>query len=890
MWFTISIEDALKELHVDPLKGLTDSEVKTRIEKYGANKLLAKKKNSIFLMFLLQLKDWLIYVLFVAVIITIFMGEYIDASIILLVIVINAVLGVIQEVKAGKAIEALQKMSHHMVLVLRNGIVKEIHSINIVPGDILILDAGRIIAADIRIIESANLQVEESALTGESVPSDKNAATLLTDPKTPLGDRVNMAFMSTHITLGRGVGVVVETGMKTEVGKIANIINTEKKSKTPLELRLDGLGKTLGLIAVGICVFIFIIASLQGRDMVEMFILSVSLAVAAIPEGLAAIVAVVLSIGVTRMSKKNAIIKKLPAVETLGSVNIICSDKTGTLTQNKMTITSYFNLEGKIDVFRNKTNESTDDVKLLAKAMFLCSDATLNKGHGTGDPTEIALLILADDLGMNRKQLQTENKRLGEYSFDSDRKLMSTLHLENGKHTIYTKGAIGNLLKISTHILEKGKIIPITENHKKQYLSATENMSNAALRTLGVAYKPVETIVANSEMENDLIFLGIVGMIDPPRTEVRPSIELAKMAGITTIMITGDHKNTAFAIAHELGIADNIGQAITGAEIDEMSEKEFDKKIEKYCVFARVSPEHKVMIVRALKSHGNIVSMTGDGVNDAPSLNAADIGVAMGITGTDVAKGASDMILTDDNFATIVSAIEEGRNIYNNIKKSVIFLLTCNLGEVIAMFVTLLVGWEAPLIATQLLWINLLTDSFPAIALGMDPGNPDVMREKPRNAKENFFSGGASLHIILGGILIGLLTMVAFWYGHYEHGFSPFDNSVPVSTVEYARTMAFMVLVMCQLFYALALRSSSKSIFQIGIFSNKYLIGAIIFGILLQLIVIGLPAMQSAFHLQMPDLRGWLIITTLGLIPLLFNEIFKIFIRLKEKKNQKQLV
>jgi Ca2+-transporting ATPase len=890
MWFTKSIEDALKELHVDPLKGLTDSEVKTRIEKYGANKLLAKKKNSIFLMFLLQLKDWLIYVLFVAVIITIFMGEYIDASIILLVIVINAVLGVIQEVKAGKAIEALQKMSHHMVLVLRNGIVKEIHSINIVPGDILILDAGRIIAADIRIIESANLQVEESALTGESVPSDKNAATLLTDPKTPLGDRVNMAFMSTHITLGRGVGVVVETGMKTEVGKIANIINTEKKSKTPLELRLDGLGKTLGLIAVGICIFIFIIASLQGRDMVEMFILSVSLAVAAIPEGLAAIVAVVLSIGVTRMSKKNAIIKKLPAVETLGSVNIICSDKTGTLTQNKMTITSYFNLEGKIDVFRNKTNESTDDVKLLAKAMFLCSDATLNKGHGTGDPTEIALLILADDLGMNRKQLQTENKRLGEYSFDSDRKLMSTLHLENGKHTIYTKGAIGNLLKISTHILEKGKIIPITENHKKQYLSATENMSNAALRTLGVAYKPVETIVANSEMENDLIFLGIVGMIDPPRTEVRPSIELAKMAGITTIMITGDHKNTAFAIAHELGIADNIGQAITGAEIDEMSEKEFDKKIEKYCVFARVSPEHKVMIVRALKSHGNIVSMTGDGVNDAPSLNAADIGVAMGITGTDVAKGASDMILTDDNFATIVSAIEEGRNIYNNIKKSVIFLLTCNLGEVIAMFVTLLVGWEAPLIATQLLWINLLTDSFPAIALGMDPGNPDVMREKPRNAKENFFSGGASLHIILGGILIGLLTMVAFWYGHYEHGFSPFDNSVPVSTVEYARTMAFMVLVMCQLFYALALRSSSKSIFQIGIFSNKYLIGAIIFGILLQLIVIGLPAMQSAFHLQMPDLRGWLIITTLGLIPLLFNEIFKIFIRLKEKKNQKQLV
>jgi Ca2+-transporting ATPase len=885
MWFTKSNEEVLKELNVDPSKGLSDNEVKVRIEKFGANKLLAKKKQSIILMFVMQLKDWLIYVLFVAVIITIFMGEYIDASIILLVIVINAVLGVIQEVKAGKAIEALQKLSHHMALVIRNGIVKEIHSTNIVPGDILILDAGRIIAADIRIIESANLQVEESALTGESVPSEKNATVVLDDSKTPLGDRVNMAFMSTHITLGRGVGVAVETGMSTQVGKIANIINTEKKSKTPLEIKLDGLGKTLGLIAVGICIIIFVISLLQGRDMVEMFILSVSLAVAAIPEGLAAIVAVVLSIGVTSMSKKNAIIKKLPAVETLGSVNIICSDKTGTLTQNKMTVTSYFNLEGKNDVIRNTTNPSTEDVKLLSKAMVLCSDATFYKGHGTGDPTEIALLILADDLGLNRKQLHAENRRVGEFSFDSDRKLMSTLHLENGKYTVYTKGAIGNLLNISTHILENGKVIPINSKHKKLYHDATDAMSNGALRTLGVAYKPVDKVISNEEMEKNLIFLGIVGMIDPPRNEVKPSIQLAKMAGITTIMITGDHKNTAFAIAHDLGIAENIDQAITGAEIDELSEKSFDKKIDNYRVFARVSPEHKVQIVRALKSHGNIVSMTGDGVNDAPSLNAADIGVAMGITGTDVAKGASDMILTDDNFSTIVSAIEEGRNIYNNIKKAVVFLLTCNLGEVIAMFVTLLVGWEAPLIATQLLWINLLTDSFPAIALGMDPGSPDVMKEKPRNAKENFFSGGASMHIILGGLLIGILTIAAFWYGFYEHGFSPFNDSAPVNTVEYARTMAFMVLVMSQLFYALALRNSSKSIFQIGVFTNKYLIGAIVLGIMLQLIVIGLPAMQSAFHLQMLDLRAWGIVITLGLIPLLFNEIFKIFIRVKSKKN-----
>lgn len=830
-------------------------------------------------MFIAQLQDWLIYILLVAVFITLFLGEYVDATIIILVIIINAVLGVIQEVKAGKAIEALQKMSFPKALVRRDGEIKDVDSWKIVPGDILVLDAGRFIAADIRLIESANLQIEESALTGESVPSEKDSSLLHPDPKTPLGDRANSAFMSTHVTNGRGIGVVVETGMNTEVGKIANIINTEEKSKTPLEIRLDQLGKTLGEFAIGICVIIFVIAILQCRNIAEMFLMSVSLAVAAIPEGLAAIVAVVLSIGVTSMSKKNAIIKKLPAVETLGSVNMICSDKTGTLTQNKMTVTTYFNLEGEIAVERGKINTSTEDVKLLVKAMVLCSDATYKNGHGTGDPTEIALLLLGDDLGIDRKIVNTENKRVGEYSFDSDRKLMSTLNEENGKLTVYTKGAIGNLIKISTHILERGKVVPITDEHKLLYHNATESMSNNALRTLGVAYKLVNSVIAASEMEKDLVFAGLVGMIDPPRSEVKESILKAKLAGITTIMITGDHKNTAFAIASELGIAESIDQAITGQDIDEFTKDEFAERIAMYRVFARVSPEHKVQIVYALKSHGNIVSMTGDGVNDAPSLNAADIGVAMGITGTDVAKGAADMILTDDNFATIVSAIEQGRNIYNNIKKSVIFLITCNIGEVLTMFVSLLIGWEAPLIATQLLWINLITDSFPAVALGMDPGNPDVMKEKPRNSKESFFSNGAALHIIPGGILIGGLTILAFWFGYYEHGYNPFDHSVPANTIEYARTMAFMVLVMCQLFYSLAVRSSSKSIFQIGLFSNKYLTGAIVLGILLQLIVVGIPVMQSAFHLQMLDLRGWIIAISLGLVPLLVNEFFKIFIR-----------
>jgi Ca2+-transporting ATPase len=882
MWFSKSVQQTLKELEVDPQSGLSQAEAQSRLKKYGPNRLEEKKKKSVFQLFLAQLDDTLIYVLFGAVLVTLFMGEYIDSIVILLVIIINAVLGVVQEVKAGKAIEALQKIASPKALVKRDGEVREIASENVVPGDVLILDAGRFVAADLRLIESANLQIEESALTGESVPVSKDAETVIDDAKTPVGDRVNSAFMSTLVTYGRGVGVAVETGMSTQVGKIADILDTGPEPPTPLEKRLDELGTTLGKLAIGVCFLIFIVALLQGRELAEMFLTAVSLAVASIPEGLAAIVAVVLSIGVTNMSKRNAIIKRLPAVETLGSVNIVCSDKTGTLTQNKMTVTQYLT-PGKDEVTVEEVSGKTppDDTALLAKAMILCSDATLEKDKGTGDPTEIALLAFGDDLGLDRKKIRQQSKRVGELAFDSERKLMSTMHEEDNSLFVYTKGAIDNLLNKCSRVLENGKTIPLTEEHRQQYLNAAETMSAQALRTLAAATKPVQSINDPSDMETDLIFLGLVGMIDPPRQEVRDSIQKAKRAGVTTIMITGDHKNTAFAIAKALQLAERRDQVITGKEIEAYSDKELEKNIDAWRIFARVSPQHKVKIVRALKSRGNIVSMTGDGVNDAPSLTTADIGVAMGVTGTDVAKDASDMILTDDNFATIISAIEQGRNIYNNIKKSVLFLLTCNLGEVVAMCIPIFAGLPAPLIASQLLWINLLTDSLPAIALGMDPGDPDVMKEKPRPPKESFFAHGAGLRAIFGGVLIGLLTIFAFWYGFYEHGYNPFDNSVPEHILRYTRTMAFMTIVSCQMFYSLAFRNHIKSIFKIGIFSNKYLIATIVLGFLLQLIVIGIPVMQDAFKLQMLGLWDWIQVIALGFVVLPVSELFKMYLRRK---------
>lgn len=886
MWFSKSQSDVMKEFGVNPAVGLSEAEVKNRLEKYGMNKLKGKPKKSLVSLFLSQLKDMLIYVLLAAAVITMIIGEYADSIIILLVIILNAVIGVFQEYKAEKAVEALQKMTTPRSVVRRGGMIKEINSEELVPGDIIILDAGRFVPADLRLIESANLQIEESALTGESVPTSKNANALFADPKTPVGDKANMAFLSTLVTYGRGEGVVVATAMETEIGMIAKILEGDNDEMTPLQRRLDELGRILGFLAIGICALIFIIALIQKRDLFEMFLTAISLAVAAIPEGLAAIVAIVLALGVTRMSKINAIVKKLPAVETLGSVNIICSDKTGTLTQNKMTVVKQYTSGNLMDISQSEANlTATSDQNDLVKSFVLCSDATYVNGQGTGDPTEIALIILGDKFNLTRADLNNKHKRISENPFDSDRKLMSTLNVEGNAYRVHTKGAIDNLLKLSNTVLINGQLSPLTADIKADFLRVTEEMSDSALRVLGVAFKDTTEVIAPEEMEKNLTIIGLVGMIDPPRLEVKDSITEAKRAGIRPIMITGDHKNTAVAIAKELGIAESISQSITGSEIDELSDEDFADNINNYRVFARVSPEHKVKIVRAFKAHGNIVSMTGDGVNDAPSLKFADIGVAMGITGTDVAKGASDMILTDDNFTTIVHAIEEGRNIYNNIKKSVIFLLSCNLGEVITIFLSILFNWPIPLLATQILWINLITDSLPAIALGIDPGDPDVMKQKPRNPKESFFARGAGLRAVIGGVLIGIFTLTAFYYGLWEHGYILGSGTVPEEALPYARTMAFVVLAASQLFYSLSMRNTTKSILKIGIFSNMFLIGSIIVGILLQLVVISVPVLADAFGVHNLSLKDWGIVFVFSLIPLIVNEIIKFSRRVTESKN-----
>ncbi|BAR86544.1 MULTISPECIES: cation-translocating P-type ATPase [Bacillus cereus group] len=881
-WYSKTKDQTLIDLETNEQHGLTDAIVSERLKQYGSNELATKQKRTLWQRIFAQINDVLVYVLIIAALISAFVGEWADASIIALVVVLNAVIGVVQESKAEQALEALKKMATPKAIVKRNGELKEIPSEHVVPGDIVMLDAGRYIPCDLRLIETANLKVEESALTGESVPVDKDAIyhpSMQRDEQVPLGDQKNMAFMSTLVTYGRGVGVAVETGMNSQIGKIATLLHEADDDMTPLQKSLAQVGKYLGFVAVAICIVMFLIGFLQGRDTLEMFMTAISLAVAAIPEGLPAIVSIVLAIGVQRMIKQNVIIRKLPAVEALGSVTIICSDKTGTLTQNKMTVTHFYS-DNTYDRLES-LNVNNDAQRLLLENMVLCNDASYNNESQTGDPTEIALLVAGTTFNMQKDHLEKIHERVNEVPFDSDRKMMSTVHTYDESYYSMTKGAIDKLLPRCTHIFKNGKIEILTDSDKNQILKAAGAMSQEALRVLSFAFKQYDSNdVDINHLEKSLIFIGLVGMIDPPRTEVKDSIKECKKAGIRTVMITGDHKDTAFAIAKELGIAEEISEIMIGTELDNISDTELASKINHLNVFARVSPEHKVKIVKALRAKGNIVSMTGDGVNDAPSLKQADVGVAMGITGTDVAKGAADVVLTDDNFSSIVKAVEEGRNIYRNIKKSILFLLSCNFGEIIALFLAILLGWATPLRPIHILWVNLITDTLPALSLGVDPEDPDVMKEKPRHAKESLFSGSVPF-LIFNGVIIGLLTLIAFiagakFYTGDTNLFPLFPERIDDDALLHAQTMAFVVLSFSQLVHSFNLRSRTKSIFSIGIFTNKYLVFSLLIGVLMQVCIISIPPLANIFGVHALTMRDWGFVLLLSIIPLIVNEIIKL--------------
>ena len=820
-WFSKSVDEVKKELLTDLEKGLTDEQISKQREKFGKNELKAQKKKSLFVKFLEQFKDFMIIVLIIAAIISgvvgYMQGEGItDSIIILIVVIVNAIIGVAQEAKAEKSLEALQKLSSHSAKVMRNGILTVVPSKELVPGDIVILDTGDFVPADLRIIEAANLKSQESSLTGESVPVEKYSE-VIKDEKVGIGDRVNMLFSSSLITYGRGKGIVVETGMNTEVGKIAGIINDTEKAETPLQIKLNKLGKTLGLVALAICAFIFIIGLIYGKEPLDMFMTAVSLAVAAIPEGLAAVSTIVLAIGVQRMVKKHAIVKKLPAVETLGSATVICSDKTGTLTQNKMTVKKIFYDNKLVDIDKIEQNEIKDDLEKLVYVSMLCNDTKVGRDNElTGDPTETALVDMGFVLDF-KPELFEMLPRVGEIPFDSNRKLMTTIHKYEDKYLVYTKGGVDELLKRCNKYILNNEIKNDLNNFKNSIQNINEKMAKEALRVLAMGYKELDHMPSDEEMKNiesDLIYVGMVGMIDPPREEAKVAVEKCKTAGIKTVMITGDHKITATAIAKSLGILENESEAITGAELEEMSDEDLAKNIRKYSVYARVSPEHKVRIVRAWQKNGEIVAMTGDGVNDAPALKKADIGCAMGMVGTDVAKEAADVILTDDNFATVVSAVEEGRRIYDNILKAIQFLLSSNVGEIIVLFVAILItpllskafGIDIkliePLLPIHILWVNLVTDSLPALALAVDPAEKDVMTRKPLKPGKGIFTKGMTWRIVYQGIMIGLLTLAAFCIGLAtpESSLPEVYNNEGVRLsneevkVEIGQTMAFTVL------------------------------------------------------------------------------------------------
>lgn len=865
-------EDVFLELGSNP-SGLSAAEAADRLARDGENALKEKDPPTRLQTFLAQLKDPMIYILLGAAAISVFLKEYSDAVIILCVVLLNAVVGMVQEGKAQRALEALKQMSSPTATVRRNGIVSEIPAAQLVKGDVVLLDAGRVVPADLRLTTTASLKVDESALTGESVPVEKDAK-FLAEGEIPLGDRINMAYSSTSVTYGRGEGVVIATAADTEIGRIAAMLESSTDELTPLQKSLAVLGKMLGIIAIVLCVALFGIAILQKRDIIEMLLTAISLAVAAVPEGLPAVVTIVLAIGVQRMVKVNSIVRRLPAVETLGAVSVVCSDKTGTLTQNKMTVIQVMS-NGNVKPVAELNAESD---RLFLDGFVLCNDASTANGSRIGDPTELALLDMGAPLSLTREGIEETAPRINEQAFDSDRKLMTTVHRRGEEIAAYTKGAVDQLLPHCVSICENGVTRAITEEDKKRILGAASDMSKQALRVLALAVKYGDSTAT----EEELIFVGLVGMIDPARPEAKASVANFRKAGITTIMITGDHRDTAFAIAKELGIAEQESQCITGEELDSMTQEQLNARVLDLRVFARVSPTHKVRIVQAFKSHNKVVSMTGDGVNDAPSLKAADIGVAMGITGTDVAKGAADMVLTDDNFSTIEKAIEEGRGIYANIKKTVIFLLGSNLGEVTAMFGAIVVGLASPLKAVHILWVNLITDSLPALALGADEKPRGIMERQPRSEKDGLFSGGGLFLTIFYGILIALMTVSAFLYIPISQllasgtpiNIASLDALLVGDLLTKAQTFAFTTLAVSQLWHSLGMRDVDTSIFITLRHQNKLMFLSFGVGLLLQVCATEIPLFAGVFGTATLAFSEWLSLIVFAMLPLLFHEIF----------------
>ncbi|MGN9166107.1 calcium-translocating P-type ATPase, SERCA-type [Tissierellaceae bacterium HCP3S3_D8] len=886
-WYRQSHEEILSKLKTEKDQGLNSSDIDSRLKEYGHNELREETGKSFFSKIKEQFSDFLVLILIGAAIISIFVGEKTDAVVILAIVVLNAFLGIYQEGKAEKSLEALKQMASPTAKVIRNGHLEVIPANTLVPGDIVVLEAGDIIPADLRLIESSNLKIEEASLTGESVPVEKHG-NINFDHDVPLGDRTNMAYMSTIVTYGRGRGIVVETGHETEIGKIATAIQSYEDETTPLQKSLNQLGKFLGIATVVICIVVFGVGLIQGRDVLEMFMVAISLAVAAIPEGLPAIVTIVLALGMNKMVKRHAIVKKLLAVETLGSTTVICSDKTGTLTQNEMTVVKIFT-DGKIlDVtgigydpkgdflIDNKKidTDSIGDLETLFSIAALTNDAQLEKDSEgykiIGDPTEGALITLAGKSNITKDDINSSYPRIEEIPFDSDRKMMTTFHKNYipNKIVSFTKGAPDIIIDRCDHISINNQVVPFDNKLKEEVLKINSLFSKDALRVLAFAYREYDSLPDDISTENsevEMVFVGLVGMIDPAREEAKDAIKMCKEAGIDTVMITGDYKETAFAIAKKLGMAEDESQAMMGSELDSISDEELREVVKKTKVYARVSPDHKVRIVSALKANGNITAMTGDGVNDALALKKADIGVSMGITGTDVAKNTAELILTDDNFASIVAAVEEGRIIYDNIKKFVFFLLSCNIGEILIVFTSILLKLPVPLLPIQLLWLNLVTDSFPALALGVEKGDPDIMSRPPRDPNKPLLSKDLMLGILIQSVAIAASSIFA-----YMLALNRYPNDIVT-----ARAITFTTLITAELLRAYSSRSQKYTLFNIGFFTNKTLVYGTTFSFLLLLIVLYVPFLQPIFDTIPLSFKQWEVVLIFAFVPLVIGELFK---------------